>query len=139
MRNSTWDHEAFKAYVVAAAANLNDVTSQADIARAIDIAPSLLSKWFRGTEVPSLDSQKKIVAKLPGTTLDDLLRLTGRIDGGEPPTLTAVRAAHPLARELDDMLADTSPIVDTDREVLVTLVDRVIDPYRRVMRRRRTA
>lgn len=138
MRNTEWDPEAFKAYVVGCAANLEGVNSQADIARAAGVGPSLLSKWFRGEETPSLDSLKKL-AGLPGAKLDDLLQLTGRVSGDGAVAAVAVRAAHPLARELDDMLAERSPIATADRQVLVTLVDRVIDPYRRVMRRRRSA
>lgn len=139
MRNSTWDHEEFRTYVVDAAANLPGVTSQADIARAVDIGPSLLSKWFRGEETPSLDSLKKL-AGLPGATLDDLLKLTGRVPGhGATPAAEQLRPVHPLARELDDMLDEQSPVAVEDREVLATLVGRIMDPYRRTMRRRRTA
>lgn len=138
MRNAGWDYEAFKAYVVNAAANLPGVTSQAGIARAVGVGPSLLSKWFRGEETPSLDSLQKI-AQLPGANLDDLLKLTGRKQGEPVGAPAVMRAMHPLARELDDMLDADSPIAVADKEVLVTLVDRIVEPYRRTMRRRRPA
>jgi hypothetical protein len=37
------------------------------------------------------------------------------------------------------MLADDSPIPEPDRQALETVLDRMLDPYRRVMRRRRSA
>jgi transcriptional regulator with XRE-family HTH domain len=140
VRNTDWDYEAFKTYVVTAAANLPGVQSQADIARAIGVGASLLSKWFRGDEKPSLDSLEKI-ERLPGAKLDDLLKLTGRRSSDGQPTVppVAMRPVHALARELDAMLDEGSPIALADKEVLVTLVDRVVDPYRRTMRRRRPA
>jgi transcriptional regulator with XRE-family HTH domain len=139
VRNTEWDPGEFKTYVVNAAANLPGVTSQADIARAANVGASLLSKWFRGEETPSLDSLTKL-ATLPGAKLNDLLRLTGRVDDdGAAPLVTTMRPVHPRARELDDMLAVESPLAVAEREVLETLVDRVMDPYRRTMRRRRSA
>jgi hypothetical protein len=37
------------------------------------------------------------------------------------------------------MLADDSPIPSRDRQALETVLDRLLDPYRKVMRRRRSA
>jgi hypothetical protein len=42
---------------------------------------------------------------------------------------------HELAR----ILADDSPIPEPDRHALETVLDRMLDPYRKVMRRRRSA
>jgi hypothetical protein len=36
------------------------------------------------------------------------------------------------------MLADDSPIPQADRQALETVLDRLVDPYRKVLRRRRT-
>jgi hypothetical protein len=45
---------------------------------------------------------------------------------------------HPLAHELARLLADDSPIPRADREALETVLDRMLDPYRRLSRRRRS-
>jgi hypothetical protein len=49
------------------------------------------------------------------------------------------RATHPVVRELALMLADDSPIPGPDRHALELVLDRMIDPYRKVVRRRRSA
>jgi hypothetical protein len=42
---------------------------------------------------------------------------------------------HELAR----ILADDSPIPGPDRQALEIVLDRMLDPYRKVLRRRRSA
>jgi DNA-binding phage protein len=140
VRNTTWDPGRFKAYIYAAAANVPELSSMRSIAKYIGLGNggvSLLSKWFKGEERPSLDSLTK-VAKLPGTDLVDLLRLTGRYgdvgENGEIPDPPSLRAINELARELDDMLAETSPLAPEDRERLHTVVDGVMNEHRRTMR-----
>ncbi len=59
------------------------------------------------------------------------------IDGGE--VRPALDGAHPLAVEIGRMLAGDSPIPAADREMAATILDRVVEPYRPLMRRRRTA
>jgi transcriptional regulator with XRE-family HTH domain len=138
---NSWDHEAFRDYVIVAAANLPNVKTQADIARVAGIVPSLLSKWFRGLEQPNFTSLEKLATGLQ-VPLRDLIALSGRLPEGEvgerpvppPPILV-----NPLALELDRMLDDESPLSDEDRHAIRTIVDRVIAPYRRQMRRRRPA
>src|SRR5438552_8841175 len=74
-----WDHEAFRDYILRAAANVPGTDRQADIARIVVIIPSLLSKWFRGLEQPSDASLRKVKSRFAahGVTvrLDDLARL----------------------------------------------------------------
>ncbi len=48
-------------------------------------------------------------------------------------------AVHPRAVEIEQMLADDSPLPAGDREILDTILDRVIASYRPLMRSRRPA
>jgi transcriptional regulator with XRE-family HTH domain len=131
---------AFRSYVLRRAV-LADPTieSVADLARATSIKPGVFSKWFSGTEQPSVTSLKKLapVIKAP---LRDLLILAHRVrpeDLGmeaapEPPKVVG----HPLARELDTLLADTSPLPESERRSITAFLDQYLEPYRRVARMR---
>lgn len=59
---------------------------------------------------------------------------------GEPRSIAAAPPAvtHPLAREIDRLLGDTSPLADAEKDRLTTVVDSVVEPYRG-RRRKRTA
>ena len=140
-----WDHVAFREYVLAAASKIPDVTTQADIARAAGVGQSNLSKWFRGQQQPEVANLRAMQAGFARhgvqVRLIDLARLAGRAfddDGAEPGEPVAT-VAHPLARELDQFLADDSPIPQADRDALATVLNGVFEPYRKRMRRRRSA
>jgi transcriptional regulator with XRE-family HTH domain len=138
---NSWDHRAFRDYVITAAANLPNVKTQADIARVAGIVPSLLSKWFRGLEQPNIASLDKLATGLQ-VPLRDLVALSGRLpesEVGERPTPPPPILVHPLARDLDAILSPSSPVPAEDRAALETVLDRMIDPYRRLIRRRRPA
>jgi transcriptional regulator with XRE-family HTH domain len=135
-----WDANGFKQYILAAAANLPAVETQADIARVTGVTPSLLSKWFRGVEQPSLPSLRRVAEGLR-VPLVDLIRLSGRADDldlDERPMPPAPVLSDPLARLIDQMLDVESPLSQADRDYIRTVVERVVEPYRRAMRRRRT-
>lgn len=139
--SNSWDHEQFKAYVLNIAAN-SGVDKTADLARKSGIKPGMISKWFRGVEQPSVGSLQRLAGSL-NAPLVDLLVLAGRAGRDElsldaAPSVPDV-VGHPLAREIHKMLADDSPIPPEDRTVLETVIDRVIEPYRKTMRRRRAA
>lgn len=74
--SNSWDHEAFRNYILHAAVALG-LDKQADIARATGVTPSLLSKWFRGLERPSTESLRKISDELH-VPMAELLVLVGR-------------------------------------------------------------
>jgi transcriptional regulator with XRE-family HTH domain len=48
----------------------------------------------------------------------------------------ASRTIDPLALEIDDLLGEGSTLAETDRELLRTMIDRLIEPHRRRGRRR---
>ncbi|MEU6206399.1 XRE family transcriptional regulator [Micromonospora musae] len=147
--STTWGPDAganFRAYVLQHAANANaGIERVADLSRATQIKPSVFSKWFSGAEQPSVRSLQRLspVIKAP---LKELLVLACRVDAEdlglestpEPPEVLG----HPLARELNTMLADDSPLPVETRAEIEAFFDRYMDHYRRTMRskvRRRSA
>lgn len=139
--SNSWDHGGFSDYIRRAAAN-RGLERPADISRATGVTPSLLSKWFRGMERPSMASLHKVAEGLR-VPLVDLIVLTGRASEEDldtetpqpPPTFDA----HPLAIELGRMLGDASPLNAEQRERLFIVVDHSMDPYRGLMKRRRSS
>ncbi len=136
-----WDHDRFRQYVLKAATAAGfQFETTADLSRLIGINRSILSKWFRGTEQLGMENLRRLAAATKAP-LTDLLILAGRsgteeISRLEPPQ--AAELPHPLAREISHMLADDSPIPEDERALLERLIDRVVAPERRWMRRRRT-
>lgn len=136
-----WDYAAFGNYIRRAAANLG-LERPADISRATGVTPSLLSKWFRGMERPSMASLHKVAEGLR-VPLVDLIVLTGRASEADldtaTPQLPPTFDAHPLAVELNRMLADDSPLSAEQRGRLELVVDHSMDPYRGLLKRRRSS
>jgi transcriptional regulator with XRE-family HTH domain len=104
-------------------------------ARAVGIDPSVVLRWLSEEQRPTIRSLDRIAPVL-GTTVNDLVR-AAYPDRLAEPTPTAPKI-HPLARELDRMLADDSPVPAADRQALETVLDRMLEPYRHVLRRRRS-
>lgn len=146
--STTWGSEAgaaLRAYVLQHAANADTgIESVADLARATGIKPSVYSKWFNGSEQPSVRSLQRLAPAI-GAPLRELLVLAGRVEAEDlgldaapqPPEVLG----HPLAREIDSLLADTSPLPAEDRRSIETFLRQYLEPYRRVRRsgRRRPA
>jgi transcriptional regulator with XRE-family HTH domain len=105
-------------------------------ARAVGSDPSVVLRWLSGEQRPTIRSIERIAPFL-GKTVNELVvaAYPDRL-GDSAPT---VPPAHPLVHELGRMLADDSPIPSRDRQALETVLDRLLDPYRKVMRRRRSA
>ncbi|MFI5494761.1 multiprotein-bridging factor 1 family protein [Actinoplanes sp. NPDC051859] len=106
-------------------------------ARAVGMDPSVVLRWLSGEQRPTIRSIERIAPVL-GRTINELV-LAAYPDRLAGPPPRPVPAPHPLVRELDRMLADDSPIPAADRRALETVLDRMIDPYRQVLRRRRSA
>jgi transcriptional regulator with XRE-family HTH domain len=106
-------------------------------ARAVGTDPSVVLRWLSEEQRPTIRSIERIAPVL-GKTIDEVVRAAypDRL-GGEAPA--AVPQLHPLAYELGRMLAADSPISEIDRQALETVLDRMLEPYRKVMRRRRSA
>ena len=104
-------------------------------ARAVGTDPSVVLRWLSEDQRPTIRSIERI-APILGKTINELVvaaypdRLSG--PGADAP------ATHPLVHELARMLAADSPIPRDDREALATVLDRIIEPYRKLLRRRRS-
>jgi len=104
-------------------------------ARAVGTDPSVVLRWLSEEQRPTIRSIERIAPVL-GRSINELVRAAypDRLSGPAPE----VPAAHPLVHELARILADDSPIPPADRQALETVLDRLVDPYRKVLRRRRT-
>jgi transcriptional regulator with XRE-family HTH domain len=106
-------------------------------ARAAGTDPSVVLRWLSEEQRPTIRSIERI-APILGKTINELVLAAypDRLGSATPPPIAV---AHPLVHELSRMLADDSPIPAADRQALETVLDRMLDPYRTVMRRRRSA
>lgn len=104
-------------------------------ARAVGTDPSVVLRWLSGEQRPTVRSLER-VAPVLGKSMNELVvaAYPDRVNGPVPaaPTLP------PVVHELSRMLAADSPIPPADRAALETVLDRMIEPYRKLMRRRRT-
>jgi transcriptional regulator with XRE-family HTH domain len=107
-------------------------------ARAVGTDPSVVLRWLSEEQRPTIRSIERIAPVL-GKTINEMVRAAypDRLGGGDPPA--AVPRLHPMAYELGRMLAADSPIPEIDRQALATVLDRMLEPYRKLMRRRRSA
>jgi transcriptional regulator with XRE-family HTH domain len=104
-------------------------------ARAVGTDPSVVLRWLSEEQRPTIRSIERIAPVL-GKSINELVRAAYPDRLSDPaPTVPAV---HPLVHELARTLADDSPIPQADRDALETVLDRLLDPYRKVLRRRRT-
>ena len=137
----SWDHLAFREYVISRAKGLGVAGSTAELGRHVGIGRSMLSKWFSGSERPSPASLEKL-AKGLNAPQDELLALVGWIDR---PGIAADMPAppperDPLVAEIERGLADDSWLSEEERAIARDLLERVWSGFRpRRARRRRIA
>jgi hypothetical protein len=107
-------------------------------ARAVDTDPSVVFRWISEEQRPTIRSIEKIAPVL-GKTINEMVMAAypDRLGGTEP--VPAAESSHPLAHELGRMLAPDSPIPASEKDALISVLNRLLDPYRKLMRRRRSA
>lgn len=110
--------------------------NQTELALRTGVSQSTVSRWIYSPGRPETD-KLQLLADVLGVDHGELLVAAGH--GRPAETAAEVPPAHRLARELDAMLADTSPIPADKRAVLETFIDQVLETYRPLMRRRRSA
>lgn len=105
-------------------------------ARAVGTDPSVVLRWISGEQRPTIRSIERI-APILGKTINDMVIAAYPdklgIDG------PSVAPSHRLAYDVARILTDDSPIPAADRDALANVLDRVLEPYRRQLRRRRSA
>ncbi len=104
-------------------------------ARAVGTDPSVVLRWLSEEQRPTITSIERIAPVL-GKSINELVVAAYPDRLGGPPA--SVPPTPRLVHELARMLADDSPIPQADRAALETVLDRMIEPYRRLMRRRRS-
>ncbi len=104
-------------------------------ARVAGTDPSVVLRWLSEEQRPTIRSIERIAPVL-GRSINDLVLAAYPDQSSGPPPDAPV--TNPIVHELSRMLAEDSPIPRADREALETVLDRMIDPYRKVLRRRRS-
>jgi transcriptional regulator with XRE-family HTH domain len=105
-------------------------------ARRVGTDPSVVLRWINEEQRPTIRSIERIAPEL-GRSINEMVHAAypDRLAGAGP----FAAPLHPLAHELGRILSDESPIPESERTALATVLDRMLDPYRREMRRRRSA
>jgi transcriptional regulator with XRE-family HTH domain len=105
-------------------------------ARAVGTDPSVVLRWLSGEQRPTIRSIERIAPVL-GRSINEIVvaAYPDRVGGPAP----APPVSHPLVHELGRILAPDSPVPEHDRVALEAVLDRMLDPYRKVLRRRRPA
>jgi transcriptional regulator with XRE-family HTH domain len=104
-------------------------------ARVVGTDPSVVLRWISEEQRPTIRSIERIAPVL-GKSINDVVRAAypDRLGGNETaPT----HRLHPIAYEIGRILAEDSPVSEADRQALETVLDRMLEPYRRELRRRR--
>lgn len=134
LRMSKQGAEEFGTYLANFIARSGRFPDATTFARAAGISPSAVSRWVNGRERPSPTALQKIAPHI-GTTPRELFAIAyPELSGDAAPEPAAT---EPVLAELAAMLDPGSPLSDEDRETIRTLVDRVIDSWRKQMRGRR--
>src|SRR3954462_12928985 len=99
-------------------------------ARAVGTDPSVVLRWLSEEQRPTIRSIERIAPGL-GRSINELVLAAypDRLSGPAPDA----PVSHPIVHELSRMLADDSPTPRADREALEPVLDRMIDPYRKVL------
>jgi transcriptional regulator with XRE-family HTH domain len=105
-------------------------------ARAVGTDPSVVLRWLSEEQRPTIKSIERIAPAL-GKSINELV-LAAYPDRLNGPAPAVVPVTHPLVHDLSRVLADDSPIPRADREALETVLDRLLEPYRQLLRRRKS-
>jgi transcriptional regulator with XRE-family HTH domain len=106
-------------------------------AREVGTDPSVVLRWISEEQRPTIRSIERIAPVL-GRSINEVVHAAypDRLGLSDQP---AASRLHPIAYDIGRVLADDSPVSLEDRRALESVLDRMIDPYRRELRRRRLA
>jgi transcriptional regulator with XRE-family HTH domain len=140
MRNGAAEPTEFGYFLLRAMAAHEPPLKQAELARRVGVGSATISRWIFKDGQPEAEKLRPL-AEVLGVRYGKMLTLAGY---GEPEVDVAEELAKlrpdldPLAVELSQVLDDASPLPPAERDLLRQMVDRMIDPYRRTMRARRS-
>lgn len=138
MRKGPEEPTEFGYFMLRKMADHDPPLSQAELGRRTGVGQSTISRWIFNPGRPNTEKLKLLATALD-VDYSDLLAIAGY---GQPSediaeALSGLRSdVDPLAEELSAMLDEKSLLTADDRAFLRNTVDRIIDPYRRAMRRR---
>jgi transcriptional regulator with XRE-family HTH domain len=141
MRKGADEPTKFGYYVLAKMAEHEPPLSQADLARLAGVGQATISRWILSPGRPNSE-KLRLLAEALDVDYEVLMTIAGygKPSGEVTTALEGLRPdVHPLAAEFSSMLDQGSPLPAADRDFLQHTIDRLIDPYRRQMRRRRSA
>jgi len=105
-------------------------------ARAAGTDPSVVLRWLSGEQRPTIRSIERIAPVL-GRSINEIVVAAYPDRLGGPPPVPPVTPA--IVHELGRILAPDSPVPEADRAALEAVLDRMLEPYRKVLKRRRSA
>lgn len=139
MRNGSDEPTEFGYFVLNLMGQHDPPLTQTALAAVTGVGQATISRWIFTPGRPNPDKLRALADAL-GIGHDELLQAAGYAKRSQE--LSAALAASKvdrLASELSTMLDETSPLSEDDRQFLRHTVDRLMDPYRKSMRRRRSA
>jgi transcriptional regulator with XRE-family HTH domain len=105
-------------------------------ARAVATDPSVVLRWLSGDQRPTIRSLERVAPAL-NRTISELVGAAYPDRLPETEITPSPVHLHPIGYEIGLMLAENSPLSTKDRDALITVLERMLEPYRRDMRRRR--
>ncbi len=108
--------------------------TQRDLVARAEVGEATITRLLYDHRRPKVETLRQVAVALD---LPPDALLTVAYDDASVP-LSTFPALPPLAAEIGRMLADDSPIAGEDRERLAAILDAVVAPYRRQMRKRKT-
>ena len=141
MRNGSDEPTEFGYFVMRKMADLDPPLNQTELARRSGVGQATISRWIFKDGRPEADKLRQLAVTLE-VDYHELLAIAGY---GKPSEDVAEALADlrpdvdELALEMSAMLNVGSALTEDDRAFIRGMVDRIIDPYRKKMRRRRSA
>lgn len=105
-------------------------------ARRVGTDPSVVLRWINEEQRPTIRSIERIAPEL-GRSINEMVHAAYPDRLSDTGPISA--PLHPLAADLGRILGDDSPVPESERAALATVLERMLEPYRREMRRRRSA
>jgi hypothetical protein len=114
------------------------LTRQQDLVRP-GLSGSTVSRLIYSDDIKPDTGTLTLLAEVLKLDANELVLFVHGSGESSAAVLDSVRPLHIRAAELDQMLADGSPLSVAERQFLDDMVNQLMDPYRKKMRRKRPA